>query len=66
MNEPVDDENMKALREAARTMGVTPLLLDMRRTHLTIQRALDLDRARVTKALMLLGVSDPGKDLAAW
>jgi hypothetical protein len=52
-----DDENVKAMRDAAERIGLTQLLLDVRREHLTVQVALDRDRARVTKALMLLGVS---------
>lgn len=56
-----DDENVKAMRATARTLGITELLLDCRREHLTVQMALDRDRARVTQALMLLGVSDPGR-----
>ena len=53
-----DDENVKAMRETARTVGLTALLLDVRREHLTVQVALDRDRARVTQALELLGVSE--------
>jgi hypothetical protein len=52
-----DDENVKAMRETARTVGLTTLLLDLRRTHLTMQAVLDRDRARVTQALVLLGIS---------
>lgn len=53
-----DDENVKALRETARTIGLTALLLDVRREQLAVQTALDRDRARVTKALELLGEED--------
>lgn len=53
-----DDENVKAMRETARTTGLTALLLDVRREHLAVQTALDRDRARVTKALELLGEED--------
>ena len=53
-----DDENVKAMRKTARTVGLTTLLLDVRRSHLAIQTALDRDRARVTQALVLLGVLD--------
>ncbi len=53
-----DDENVKAMRDVARTIGLTDLLLDVRREHLQIQTALDKDRARVTRALELLGVAD--------
>ena len=52
-----DDENVKAMRETARTVGLTALLLDVRREHLNVQTALDRDRARVTQALRLLGIS---------
>lgn len=53
-----DDENVKAMRETARTIGLTALLLDVRREQLAVQTALDRDRARVTKALQLLGEED--------
>ena len=56
-----DDENVKAMRETARTVGLTTLLLDVRHSHLTMQTVLDRDRARVTQALILLGVSDEGR-----
>lgn len=55
-----DDENIKAMRDTARTIGLTELLLDVRREHLKVLTALDLDHARITKALMLLGVEDQG------
>ena len=55
-----DDENVKMMRDTARTIGLTKLLLDVRREHLTVQKALDRDRARVTQALVMLGVSDEG------
>lgn len=55
-----DDENVKAMRETARTVGLTALLLDVRRSLLVTQSALDRDRARVTRALDLLGASDEG------
>ena len=53
-----DDENVKAMRDTAQRIGLTALLLDVRREHLTVQIALDRDRARVTQALVLLGVSE--------
>lgn len=53
-----DDENVKAMRETAYTVGLTRLLLDVRRSILAMQTALDRDRARVTKALELLGEED--------
>ena len=56
-----DDENVKAMRETARTVGLTTLLLDLRREHLNVQIALDRDRARVTQALRLLGIADEGR-----
>jgi hypothetical protein len=56
-----DDENVKAMRDTAQRVGLTALLLDVRREHLTVQIALDRDRARVTQALVLLGVSDEGR-----
>ena len=55
-----DDENVKAMRETAQQVGLTQLLLDLRREHLIVQTALDRDRARVTQALRLLGISDEG------
>ena len=55
-----DDENVKAMRETARTIGLVELLLDVRREHLKVLTALDRDRARITKALILLGVKDEG------
>jgi hypothetical protein len=53
-----DDENIKAMRETARTIGLTDLFLDLRREHVAILTALDRNRARVTNALMLLGVTE--------
>lgn len=52
-----DDENVKAMRQTAHATGLIQLLLDVRREHLKVQAALDRDRARVTLALELLGVS---------
>lgn len=52
-----DDENVKAMRETARTIGLTELLLDIRREHLRLADAIDRDRARVTRALEFLGIS---------
>ena len=52
-----DDENVKAMRKTARTVGLTALLLDVRRSHRTMQTALDRDRARITQVLELLGMS---------
>jgi len=53
-----DDENVKAMRETAREMGLTDLLKEVRRDYVAILSALDRSRARVTKALMLLGVEE--------
>jgi hypothetical protein len=50
-----DDENVKAMRVTARTVGLTALLLEVRREHLAVQAA--LDRARITQALRLVGIS---------
>ena len=50
-----DDENVKMMRETARTIGLTKLLLDVRREHLHVQAVLDRDR--VTQALQMLGIS---------
>jgi hypothetical protein len=36
-----NDENVKAMRETARTIGLTTLLLDVRREHLNVQAAID-------------------------
>jgi hypothetical protein len=53
-----DDENVKAMRETAQQIGLVALLRDVRREHLKTLERLDADRARITKALMLLGVAD--------
>jgi hypothetical protein len=53
-----DDENVKAMRETAQQIGLTDLLRDLRREHLKLAERLDADRARITKALVLLGVSE--------
>lgn len=55
-----DDENVKDLRATANRLGVTALLLDARREHVQTQVALDRTRARITRALELLGVTDDG------
>lgn len=49
------DENVIAMRDTARRIGLVALLLDVRREHVAVQIALDRDRARVTQALELLG-----------
>ena len=56
-----DDENVIGMRETARTVGLTALLLDVRHSQIDMQTALDRDRARVTQVLILLGVSDEGR-----
>ncbi len=56
-----DDENVRAMRETARVVGLTTMLLDFRSSQLALQAALDRDRARITQALALLGVSDEGR-----
>jgi hypothetical protein len=53
-----DDENVKAMRETAQTIGLTQLLTDLRRDHAALVTALDRQRARLTQALALLGVDD--------
>lgn len=56
-----DDENVKAMRETASTIGLTKLLTDLRQEHVRLLSEVDRHRARITKALMLLGASDPGR-----
>jgi hypothetical protein len=56
-----DDANVKTMRETARMVGLTELLLDVRRSLLDMQTALDRDRARITQALIIVGVPDPGR-----
>lgn len=56
-----DDENVKMMRETARTVGLTKVLADLRRDHVALLTAVDRQRARITKALMLLGVKDEGR-----
>lgn len=46
-----DDENVKAMRETARVIGLTRLLIDIREGTLDAQVA-------VRRALRLLGISD--------
>jgi hypothetical protein len=55
-----DDENVKAMRETAQIVGLTELLTDARRELVETLTVLDRQRARVTKALELLGVEDAG------
>jgi hypothetical protein len=50
-----DDENVKAMRETARTIGLTQLLLDINRSPANMGVA---DIERLGKALDLLGVED--------
>jgi hypothetical protein len=50
-----DDENVKAMRETAQAVGLTELLIDMRRELVEALTVLDRQRARVTRALELLG-----------
>jgi hypothetical protein len=59
MDQVHDGGDVKAMRETARTIGLTELLIDVRREHVMLLSAMDRDRARLTKALMILGVSDP-------
>jgi hypothetical protein len=56
-----DDENVKAMRDTAQIVGLTALLKDTRRELVEALTVLDRQRARVTKALMLLGVHDRGQ-----
>jgi hypothetical protein len=60
-----DDENVRMMRETAKAIGLTALLLDLRRDAAALAHApgdaMDLQRARLTHALTLLGVSDPGR-----
>ena len=53
-----DDENVKAMRETAQTIGLTGLLMAVRRDYVALLSALDRSRARVTQALRLLGVEE--------
>ena len=50
-----DDENVKAMRETARTIGLTQLLIDISRSPALMG---DEDIERLGRALSLLGVSD--------
>jgi hypothetical protein len=50
-----DDENVKAMRETARQVGLTQLLLDIAESPANMGAA---DIERLGKALDLLGVSD--------
>jgi hypothetical protein len=54
-----EDVHVKAMREHARTLGITELLLDCRREHLSVQLALESSRARIAQALVLLGAASP-------
>ena len=58
-----DDENVKAMRETGRAVGLTALLVDLRREHLEVLTVLDRSRARITKALELLGVESTEHDV---
>lgn len=51
-----DDENVKDMRETARVLGLTTLLVEARRELVDASSVLDRQRGRVTKALELLGV----------
>jgi hypothetical protein len=50
-----DDENVRAMRETARTIGLTQLLIDIARSPAVMGGG---DIERLCKALELLGVSD--------
>ncbi len=52
-----DDENVKAMRETARTIGLTQLIVDAYR----IGTAKDAATSALGKALDLLGVPDDGR-----
>ena len=56
MNFLNDDENVKSMRETAQAVGITDLLKEARRELVDTLTVLDRNRARVSKALMLLGV----------
>jgi hypothetical protein len=56
-----DDENLKSMRETAKEIGLTKLLAELRQEHVMLLTAMDRQRARITKALVLLGVLDPGR-----
>ena len=53
-----DDENGKAMRETARMVGLTQLLIDISRSPAMTGGA---DIERLGNALELLGVSDEGR-----
>jgi hypothetical protein len=55
MNYLDDDENVKAMRETARTIGLTQLLIDISRSP-AIMGGEDIER--LSKVLNLLGVAD--------
>lgn len=59
-----DDENVKDMRDTARTIGLTELVMELRREQVTLLSSMDGMRARLTQALALLGVSDTGKESA--
>ena len=54
-----DDENVKAMRETARTIGLTQLLIEISRSPANMGAA-DIDR--LGKALELLGVVGDERD----
>jgi hypothetical protein len=54
-----DDENVKMMRETARTIGLTQLLIDISRSPAMMGGA---DIERLGKALDLLGVTDEELD----
>jgi hypothetical protein len=54
-----DHEDVKTMRETARTIGLTQLLIDISRSPAIMGRA---DIKRLSKALDLLGVTDPELD----
>jgi hypothetical protein len=51
-----DDENVKAMRETARTIGLTQLLVDIARSPANMGSA---DSERLHRALALLGEAAP-------
>ena len=57
----LDEKDVKAMRDHARTLGITELLLDCRREHLSVQLALESSRARIAQALVLLGAVPPAQ-----
>ncbi|HUF47284.1 MAG TPA: hypothetical protein VMM93_05660 [Vicinamibacterales bacterium] len=53
-----DDENVKMMRDTAQRVGLTDLLACTQRELVGTLAALDRSRARLTRALELLGVAD--------